>query len=121
MDKKILWRDKVESHDYVAAQDYLELLFSDKKAKELAEKLKESDIVFKKAKDIVRASRLPMLGLENAHVKKNLEKIEKGEKLSPILLVRGGENLIIADGFHRASTIFCIGEDSPIPCKIVTL
>ena len=121
MDKKIIWRNKVESHDYPAAKDYLELLFSNKKAKEIVGKLEEADIVVKKAKDILRASRLPLLGSDNVHVSNNIEKVNKGEKMTPILLVRGGENLIIADGYHRLCSVYCLGEDYDIPCKLVSL
>ena len=41
------------------------------------------------AKDLLRASRLPMLEQDNKHVASDLAKVKSGLKLSPILLVRG--------------------------------
>ena len=113
-----IWLANPESHDYPAAEDYLELLFPDKKVIELIKKLKDSKMDTKKAKDILRASGLPLLPMDNVHVKKNIEKVREGKKLSPVLLVRG-INLIIADGYHRVCAIYYLSEDLNIPCKLV--
>ena len=74
-----------------------------------------------KAKDIFRASRLPLLGITNSHVRKNHMKIAAGKKLSPLLLVRDPSNgkLVIADGYHRMCAVYLFDEDTPVPCKIV--
>jgi hypothetical protein len=73
------------------------------------------------AKDIFRASRLPLLGVTNSHVRKNHMKIAAGEKLSPLLLVRDPSNgkLVIADGYHRMCAVYLFDEDTRVPCKIV--
>ena len=47
--------------------------------------LKKAPIVYKKAKDLLRASRLALLPTDNAHVAADLKKIKKGKQLSPIL------------------------------------
>ena len=117
VDKKI-WLREPEKHDYPAAQDYLELLYSEKVVKKLIDKLRKSEMTTKKAKDILRASKLPLLTQDNIHVKKNMEKVANGEKLSPVLLVRGSD-LIIADGYHRVCAIYYLSEDFNIPCKLV--
>jgi disulfide oxidoreductase YuzD len=54
-------------------------------------------------------------------VEKDKEKIAKGKKLSPLLLVRDSANgnVIIADGYHRLCAIYTTDEDASIPCKIV--
>jgi disulfide oxidoreductase YuzD len=117
--KNKIWLDEPEAHDYPAAQDYLELHFSPEKVKEIVTELKDSKIVKKKAKDILRASGLQLLDKNNEHVQDNRKKVKRGKKLSPILLVRNGEKLIIADGWHRTNFVYrFLSEDHPIPCKL---
>ena len=117
---KTYWLAEPEKHDFPAAQDYLELLFPSPKAKMLAAGLRKATTIQKKAKDILRASNLPLLPQENRHVKENLKKVKKGLKLSPILLV-SGQPLIIADGYHRLCTIYYLSEDLMIPCRIISV
>lgn len=115
----VVWRKEPEEHDYPAAADYLELLFSEKKVKKIVSELRKSNMSEKKAKDVLRASRLPLLPEDNIHVKKNIEKVKSGEKLSPVLLVRSDNGLVIADGYHRVCAIYYLSEDLIIPCKLV--
>jgi len=84
----IKWRDKPDKHNYPAAVSYLSLIFSDKAAGRIVKELHRTKVVGFKAKDIFRASGLSLLGVSNSHVVENNRKIEAGEKLSPILLVR---------------------------------
>ncbi len=74
-----------------------------------------------KAKDIFRASRLPLLGTANSHVLKDTKKIESKVRLSPILLVRDSNHskVIIADGYHRLCAVYYYDEDAIIPCQII--
>lgn len=61
-----------------------------------------------KAKDILRASGLSLLGVSNSHVERNKEKIEDGHTLSPLLLVRDavhGRVIINADAQLRKERI----------------
>ncbi len=118
---KIKWLKESEEHDYPAALSYLSLLYPQKIAQERVAKLKHAQISQFKAKDIFRASRLPLLGLDNYHVKKDKKKIDLHERLSPLLLLRksGGSSVIIADGYHRLCAVYAYDEDAIIPCKIV--
>jgi len=119
MTKEIQWYDEPQEHDYPAAEEYLSLLFSCIKARKLRVRLADKDMTSYKAKDIFRASDLPHLDKDNYHVKKNLEKIKKGEKLSPILLVKEDIKVLhIADGYHRLCAVYIHNEDARIPCKI---
>lgn len=118
--KNEIFKKNPDTHDYPAAQDYLELLFEPERARELAETLKTAPTVSKKAKDIFRASALPLLPEDNIHVKENLRKFKKKHKLSPILLVRGTEKLIIADGYHRLCAAYYLTEDLDVPCRLVS-
>ena len=117
----IKWLQEPEEHDYPAAYFYLSLIYSDPDVSELVEKLKASPISEFKAKDIFRASNLPLLGISNAHVEKDREKINQGNSLSPILLVKDSKNgkVIIADGYHRLCAVYTFNEDAVIPCKII--
>ena len=114
-----LWLKEPEDHDFPAAQDYLELLFEPEQAQKIVAKLKKAPTITKKSKDILRASKLALLPDTNIHVKENLKKVEKNKKLSPILLVRGKNELIIADGYHRLCCSYYLTEDLEVPCRLV--
>ena len=118
---KIQWLANPEEHDYPAALSYLNLIYDDKSARRFVAGLKAAPITQFKAKDIFRASGLPLLGADNSHVEKDRDKIRAGEKLSPILLVRDTANgkVVIADGYHRLCAVYSFDEDALIPCKIV--
>ncbi|MCC8995559.1 MAG: hypothetical protein LM517_00565 [Nitrosomonas sp.] len=125
MSKKLsfapIWLEEPEDHDYPAAESYLQLLFSPKKASKFVITLRKASISKFKAKDIFRASQLSLLGLSNAHVERDRSKIKNGVRLSPLLLVRDGSSgrLIIADGYHRLCAVYGFDEDALIPCKII--
>ena len=114
------WLIMPEEHDYPAAASYLSLILSPKKVERIVKSLRKSKIVEFKAKDIFRASRLSLLGVSNSHVKKDQKKIQKGQLLSPLLLVRSTETgmVIVADGYHRLCAVYSYDEDAMIPCKI---
>lgn len=115
--KKTIWLDAPEEHDYPAAADYLDLLLPGNIVEDIVNRLRKAQTVFKKAKDVLRASELPLLPKDNIHVRHNLDKVKDGVKLSPVLLVRD-EKLIIADGYHRVCAIYYLSEDLEVPCRI---
>ena len=115
------WLDEPEEHDYPSAASYLSLLMEPEEADALVKALRKAPVSTFKARDIFRASGLPLLGLSNSKIKKNHEKIEAGRPLSPLLLVRGtkGRPLVVADGYHRMCSVYTYDQDALIPCKIV--
>ena len=119
------WTDAPAAHDYPAAEDYLSLLMAPVVAHKLAERLQGAQLQHRKAKDLLRASGLPVLGPTNVHVAKDLAKVRKGIPLSPVLLVRGnlatGISLSVADGYHRICASHHLNEDADIPCRLVDL
>lgn len=117
MDK--FWLRDPKEHDFPAATDYLELLFSNEESKAFTEELRKAVTIIKKSKDILRASMLPLLPQDNIHVKENLKRVKKGGRLSPVLLVKKDDKLIIADGYHRICAIYYLSEDLEIPCRLV--
>jgi len=118
---KIKWLSEPEVQDYPAALSYLSLIYSEKTAAGYVKKLETAVVSQFKAKDIFRASGLSLLGISNAHVEKDRQKIESGQRLSPLLLVRDSSNgkIIIVDGYHRLCAVYDFDEDAMIPCKIV--
>jgi disulfide oxidoreductase YuzD len=118
---KIKWLEKPQKHDYAAAESYLGLTMDHSAAKTAAEEIKKAATTEFAAKDIFRASGLSLLGVSNSHVEKDIARIARNEKLSPLLLYRDQTNgkLIIADGYHRLCAVYKFDEDAMIPCKIV--
>ena len=119
----VLWGDEPDEHDYPAAADYLALLATDAQISEIVAALKQAPVAHKKAKDLLRASQLALLPEDNPHVGRDLKKIKKGQRLSPILVVRGDLNtgvaLQIADGYHRVCASYHTDENTDIPVRIV--
>ena len=120
-DVKINWLNQPEEQDYPAALSYLSLIYNPQSAAGYVKKLKGAGISQFKAKDIFRASGLSLLGISNAHVEKDRQKIKSGRKISPLLLVRDSVNgkVIIADGYHRLCAVYAFDEDALIPCKAI--
>ncbi|MBV8160998.1 MAG: hypothetical protein JO265_08755 [Acidimicrobiia bacterium] len=123
-DKK-RWLSKPQPHDYTAAADYLSLIFRAETVEAVVAALRDAAIVQRQAKDLLRASHLPLLPRKDSEVAKDLDKVKGGEKLSPILVVRGdgasNRPLIIADGYHRICASYHLDEDAEIPCQIAGL
>ena len=118
---EIQWLSEPEEHNYPAALSYLALVYDEKTAAAIVAKLGSAPMSTFKAKDVFRASRLSLLGVSNAHVEKDRGKIQSGQKLSPLLLVRDAAQgkVVIADGYHRLCAVYSYDEDAVIPCKIV--
>ena len=119
------WTSEPAAHDYPAAEDYLSLLTTPAAAHQLVARLQTAPLEHRKAKDLLRASSLPVLGPDNVHVAKDLAKVKQGTPLSPVLLVRGelaaGVALTVADGYHRICASHHLNEDADIPCRLVDI
>jgi hypothetical protein len=115
------WLRAPEPHNFPAAASYLSLLMPAGAAARVVARLRKAKPVEFKAKDIFRASGLSLVGVSNAHVKKDQKKIRHGVRLSPLLLVRDPANskVVIADGYHRLCAVYSFDEDALIPCRIV--
>jgi len=123
MKKHELWLKKPEAHDFDAAKNYLSLVMEPSLISNVIYRLKYGKIEWFEAKDILRASELPLLPKDNEHVIKDLKKVKKGKRLSPILLCRGnvatGRPLMIVDGYHRVCASYYLDENNKIPVVIV--
>ncbi|HEY7928162.1 MAG TPA: hypothetical protein VIG86_12195 [Candidatus Dormibacteraeota bacterium] len=119
------WTKTPAAHDYPAASDYLSLLFDPPTVRELVRSLRSATLTTRKAKDLLRASGLALLPINDPEVAKDFKKVKKGQRLSPVLLVRGGLDhdrlLTVADGYHRICISYHLNEDADIPCRIADL
>jgi hypothetical protein len=115
------WLDEPDKDDYAAAESFLTLIYDEQSTAQFVKKLKKAEVLRFEAKDICRASWLPLLGINDSHVKADQKRLVAGKKLSPLLLVRqaGNGKVIIADGYHRLCAAYSLDEDASIPCKIV--
>jgi hypothetical protein len=119
------WKQEPDEHDYPAAADYLSLLVDPAAVKAVVEAMRSAPLEHRKAKDLLRASNLPLLATDNDHVARDIAKVRGGEKLSPVLLVRGdlrsGRPLAVADGYHRICASYHLDENNDIPCRLADL
>jgi len=117
-----IWKRQPEERDFSAAHSYLTLLCKPARAKLVVERLRRFALVEHQAKDLLRASALPLLPRDEPHVEDDLKRIRKGKTLSPVLLVQGdiarGLPLVIADGYHRICAVYYHDESAPIACRI---
>jgi hypothetical protein len=119
-----LWRKEPVAKDFAAALSFLTLIYPSARARELAHRLRRAKALAHAAKDLLRASGLPLLPRDESQVEADLKRIRKGKPLSPVLLVQGdmsrGIPLIVADGYHRICAICYYDEDAAISCRMVT-
>lgn len=122
---KDLWKREPDKSDYPAAANYLSLIANAHLVDKMVKDLKKAPIVTFHAKDIIRASRLALLPMDDYHVRGDILKVINGVKLSPVLLVRGGIELdlplTIADGYHRVCASYHLADDTDIPARIIDL
>jgi hypothetical protein len=119
----VRWLEIPQKHDYPAAASYLSLLAGPAKIRALVSALKSAPVAHCMAKDILRASGLPLLPEDDVHVAKDLAQIRAGNPLSPCLMIRGKihncQQAQIADGYHRVCASYYTDENTDIPVKIV--
>jgi hypothetical protein len=113
------WKDEPEAEDFPAATSFLSLLVGPEAAAKTAKALrKQKTLKHFAAKDILRASGLPLLASDDLEVAADLKKVKLGKKLSPVLLVQGTP-LWIADGYHRVCVSYHLDEKVEVPARIV--
>lgn len=121
--QRLQWKKQPEAEDYDGALSFLLLIYPDDKSAQLLRALRRAKTSEHAAKDLLRASDLPLLARDEPHVDEDLKRIHKGKPLAPVLLVRGdmskGVPLIVADGYHRICAICYYDESAPIRCRMV--
>ena len=121
----VSWKAEPDAHDYPAAASYLTLVANAAVVAATVRAFESAVTSHFKAKDILRASGLPLLKPTNPHVAGDLEKVRAGHPLSPVLLVRGdastGRVAQIADGYHRVCASYLTDENTDVTVRIVDL
>ncbi|MGC8474053.1 MAG: hypothetical protein ACP5PW_06570 [Candidatus Dormibacteria bacterium] len=119
------WKAEPDEHDYPAAANYLSLLLPEGAVDAAVQGLRSAELVRYKAKDLLRASRLPLLPAKDPDVVRDLREVRAGRKLSPVLLLRGALGrevpLTVADGYHRICASYHLNEDAEIPCRLAAV
>jgi len=122
-EQHVNWRSRPVATDLAAAARYLSLLNTPSQLKGLLSKLQRSKRTRHAAKDLLRASGLPLLARDESHVAADLKRVRKGKALSPVILICGdftaGIPLTIADGYHRICAVCYFNEDAQVSCRVV--
>jgi len=114
------WKDEPETQDFPAAESYLSLMLEATTAARLVRALrKEKTLQHFAVKDVLRASGLALLSADDSEVAADLQKVKRGQKLSPVLLVQGIP-LWVADGYHRVCASYHLDEKAVVPCRMVS-
>lgn len=119
---KVKWLDEPEEKDYAAARSYLSLLVPGGDLDRLVAALEKAQTGQWRAKDILRATRLPLLSANTSgEVAEQLEKVRARQRLSPILIVILRPDVVaqIADGYHRTCAAHHAGENTLVPGRIL--
>jgi hypothetical protein len=116
----IRWKKDVVAHDFDAAEAFLSIRLNAKRAKELVKRLKDAPLTTRRANDILRASRLQPLPLNDPGVLRDLVHVVAGEKLSPVLVVSFDDGAEIADGYHRVSLTYALDPFGVVPVRIAS-
>lgn len=115
----ILWTDEPAGKNYVAAYDLLALVWADAvRAEQTVERLKHADVVELPAANVCWAARFAALSLHDPGVQHELRKLAVGKPRHPVLVVRDGAKLLIADGHHRLSVSYLLAPFAPVRLKV---
>ena len=119
---KPVWKKDSERGDYDAARAFLALIYGPAKVKALVRALRAAPLIERPARDLLRASGLPLLAADERSVREDLKRVSKGKPLEPVLLVSGdmskGIALVVADGYHRICAMYHYDEDAPVMCRM---
>jgi hypothetical protein len=119
----IHWLPDPENKDYAAAESFLSLLLGPEVLADVVQRMRAAPVGHWAAKDILRSAGLaPVKPKQSNEVAEKLKKIKNSMPISPILAIGGlGENLVIADGYHRVSAAYRVDEDSLVPGRLLWL
>jgi hypothetical protein len=123
--EKLVWKKTPEEEDFRGALNFLSLVCPNGKCGKILRALRKAKTIERAAKDLLRASDLPLLPRDEPHVDHDLKKIYKGNPIAPVLLIRGdmrnGVPVVVADGYHRICAIYYYDEDAPVRCRIASV
>jgi hypothetical protein len=116
------WRHRPIAKDFEAARSFLSLIYPAPHVRRVIRSLHRAQAVRHGARDLLRASSLPLLPSDESHVKTELKRIRRHKALSPVLLIRGDHSrclrLVVADGYHRICAVCHYDESASVSCVI---
>lgn len=115
---EVRWLEEPEDSNYLAAYSYVELLVDIDVAEQVVRLLKAAEVVTKRARDVLRASMLPLVPADDELVAYCIAQIESGREVSPLLLARG-DDLIVADGYYTLCAVRHLDPDAEVRCKLI--
>jgi hypothetical protein len=115
---RIEWLEDVAEHDYAAAQAYLSIKLDKSVAAKAIRRLRKAPLTTRRANDILRAAGLTPAPLDDPGVMKDLIKVIRRTRLSPVLMIRDDSGADIADGYHRVSLVYRIDPYGAVPLKL---
>jgi len=119
MVSEIEWLDEPAVGTYGEASIFLSLLAPEIEVDAAIIRLTKAPVVVYRVSDIMRAAKLDQLYFRGGTVQRFVEKIDAGEPLSPILIVRIGNTPVVVDGYHRLMAIYESSENAKVRCKII--
>jgi hypothetical protein len=119
--QEIKWKPVLSKKDIAAAKQYLTLVFNPQDVIAATAKItkRRKNIEKFKAKDILRAAETQLLPETNGDVRAEFIKIVERAPFVPIVLVRKGHRLFVADGYHRTCAACYLDTDSVVHCVLV--
>ena len=114
---EVTWRRAPAVREFDAAEQYLSLVLSEPQVRAAMRQLRHARGTSSwTAREILHQAGLQPLGAGNIGVAKKLARALKGKPLSPVMLVlRDDGPAIVADGYHRTSTVFLVDERTTVP------
>jgi len=119
MISEIEWLNEPEARTYGEASVFLSLLAPEIEVDAAIIRLTKAPVVVYRVSDIMRAAKLDRSYFREGAIQRFVEKIDAGEPLSPILIVRIDNTPVVADGYHRLMAIYESSENAKVRCKIV--
>jgi hypothetical protein len=120
-----VWLKAVAPDDLANANSFLRLAFPDPVVNAILKAFKTASVAQMSAKDILRASGSPFLDEKVPGVARQLDLIDAGEPLSPILFVRGSAQAmldgVLADGLHRTLAVYALDPEAKLPVKLASV
>jgi Alginate lyase len=111
----IRWATATTTDDIADAGRFLSFAVPAGQLAALAAQWRAGTVRKAEAKDILRAAGLTALPSTSEGVRKHAKAIRAGETLDPVLIVNGDLDddrpAIVAEGYHRLSAVYNIGED----------
>jgi hypothetical protein len=115
----VKWKKDVTDKTLASAAKYVSIRYdTPSPAQAMIRRLHRAKITYRRANDILRAARREPLPLTDPGVQRELMKVIRKKKLSPVAMVVHGVDSDIADGYHRVSLAYWSNPFSMVPLRV---